>query len=70
MPEPSRVARVDCVYGDLIKRMHNAGCGGMFFGIESGSERMQKVIKGTYGLAGELQLLIAAKITTCGRRLP
>ena len=38
-------ARVDCVDGDLINRMHNAGCRGIFFGIESGSERMQKVIK-------------------------
>jgi len=38
-------ARVDCVDDELIHLMGHAGCGGIFFGIESGSERIQRVIK-------------------------
>ena len=37
-------ARTDCVDEGLIELMAAAGCKGMFFGIETGSERMQKVI--------------------------
>lgn len=38
-------ARVDCVDRELLQAMFNAGCRGIFFGIESGSDRMQKIIK-------------------------
>src|SRR5229473_4655163 len=37
-------ARTDCVDEELIELMSRAGCRGIFFGIESGSARMQKVI--------------------------
>jgi radical SAM superfamily enzyme YgiQ (UPF0313 family) len=37
-------ARTDCVDEELIALMAKAGCRGIFFGIETGSRRMQKVI--------------------------
>jgi len=37
-------ARTDCVDEELISLMSRAGCRGIFFGIETGSGRMQKVI--------------------------
>lgn len=37
-------ARTDCVDEELIALMARAGCRGIFFGIETGSRRMQKVI--------------------------
>jgi radical SAM superfamily enzyme YgiQ (UPF0313 family) len=37
-------ARTDCVDEDLLELMARAGCRGIFFGVESGSERMQKII--------------------------
>jgi radical SAM superfamily enzyme YgiQ (UPF0313 family) len=37
-------ARTDCIDEELIALMAKAGCRGLFFGIETGSARMQKVI--------------------------
>ncbi|MGC9949135.1 MAG: radical SAM protein [Bryobacteraceae bacterium] len=37
-------ARTDCVDQELIELMARAGCVSIFFGIESGSPRMQKII--------------------------
>jgi radical SAM superfamily enzyme YgiQ (UPF0313 family) len=37
-------ARTDCVDEELIELMAAAGCKGMFFGVETGSARMQKII--------------------------
>jgi len=37
-------ARTDCVDEELIEDMAAAGCKGMFFGVETGSARMQKII--------------------------
>jgi hypothetical protein len=37
-------ARTDSVDEELIERMAEAGCRGMFFGVETGSEKMQKII--------------------------
>lgn len=37
-------ARTDCVDEELVALMARAGCRGIFFGIETGSKRMQKVI--------------------------
>jgi radical SAM superfamily enzyme YgiQ (UPF0313 family) len=37
-------ARTDCIDEDLISLMSRAGCRGIFFGIETGSPRMQKII--------------------------
>lgn len=38
-------ARTDCVDNELIALMHRAGCRGIFFGIETGSARLQKIVK-------------------------
>jgi radical SAM superfamily enzyme YgiQ (UPF0313 family) len=37
-------ARTDCVDEPLIELMAAAGCKGVFFGVETGSERMQRII--------------------------
>jgi radical SAM superfamily enzyme YgiQ (UPF0313 family) len=37
-------ARTDCIDEELIALMQRAGCRGIFFGIETGSPRMQKII--------------------------
>ncbi|MDQ3688061.1 MAG: B12-binding domain-containing radical SAM protein [Acidobacteriota bacterium] len=37
-------ARTDCIDSELISRMARAGCIGLFFGIDTGSERMQQII--------------------------
>jgi len=37
-------ARTDCVDQELLDLMARAGCRAMFFGVETGSRRMQKVI--------------------------
>jgi radical SAM superfamily enzyme YgiQ (UPF0313 family) len=38
-------ARTDCIDDELIGLMAQAGCRGIFFGIETGSRRLQKVIR-------------------------
>ena len=37
-------ARTDCVDQELLELMARAGCTGIFYGVEAGSPRMQKVI--------------------------
>ncbi|GAA3757398.1 B12-binding domain-containing radical SAM protein [Terriglobus aquaticus] len=37
-------ARTDCVDAELLQQMASSGCRGLFFGIESGSTRMQRII--------------------------
>ncbi|MGO9257474.1 MAG: B12-binding domain-containing radical SAM protein [Bryobacteraceae bacterium] len=37
-------ARTDCVDEELLESMASAGCNGIFFGIESGSRRIQRII--------------------------
>jgi hypothetical protein len=37
-------ARTDCVDDELLELMAEAGCRGIFFGIEAGSRRMQRII--------------------------
>src|SRR5437667_9243985 len=44
-------ARTDCVDDELIALMAEAGCRGIFFGIETGSNRMQSVINKKLDLA-------------------
>jgi radical SAM superfamily enzyme YgiQ (UPF0313 family) len=44
-------ARTDCVDDGLIALMARAGCEGIFFGIETGSPRMQKIINKKLDLA-------------------
>jgi radical SAM superfamily enzyme YgiQ (UPF0313 family) len=38
-------ARVDCVDKELLRKMAEAGCVGMYFGIETGSRRMQEIAR-------------------------
>jgi hypothetical protein len=38
-------ARVDCVNPELLAEMAEAGCIGIFFGIETGSQRLQPIVK-------------------------
>ena len=38
-------ARVDCVDDELLEEMAEAGCVGLYFGIETGSKRMQQIAK-------------------------
>jgi radical SAM superfamily enzyme YgiQ (UPF0313 family) len=38
-------ARVDCVDSELLTRMAEAGCVGLYFGIETGSARLQQIAK-------------------------
>src|SRR5205814_1110404 len=37
-------ARTDCVDEELLELMARAGCDGIFFGVETGSKRMQRII--------------------------
>lgn len=41
----SASSRLDCLDEEIIGRMAEAGCSGLFFGIESGSEKIQNAIK-------------------------
>jgi radical SAM superfamily enzyme YgiQ (UPF0313 family) len=63
--EPFRwgcAARTDCIDDELIALMAQAGCRGIFFGIETGSARLQQVIhKG-------LDLVEAARRVRCTER--
>jgi len=38
-------ARIDCVDEELLRKMAEAGCVGLYFGVETGSARMQQVTK-------------------------
>lgn len=38
-------ARMDCVDPELIERMAASGCTAIYFGVEAGSERMQRIAK-------------------------
>jgi len=44
-------ARIDCVDEELLNRMAEAGCVGLYFGIETGSARMQQVARKRLDLA-------------------
>ena len=50
-------ARTDCIDEDLIKLMSKAGCKGIFFGIETGSARLQKIIKKNLDLSEAIQMV-------------
>jgi radical SAM superfamily enzyme YgiQ (UPF0313 family) len=53
-------ARTDCIDDELIELMYRAGCRGVFFGVETGSPRLQRVIDKDLDL-GEA----AARIRQC-----
>ena len=44
-------ARTDCIDDELLALMARAGCTGIFFGIETGSQRLQQVINKKLDLA-------------------
>jgi radical SAM superfamily enzyme YgiQ (UPF0313 family) len=55
-------ARADCVDDDLLRRMADAGCVGLYLGVETGSARMQKIS------AKRLDLnLVEPTLNTCER---
>lgn len=56
-------ARTDCIDDALIDLMHRAGCRGIFFGIETGSARMQKIVKKNIDLKEALD-----RIAHCDKR--
>ncbi len=53
-------ARTDCVDDELISLMAQAGCTGLFFGIDSGSERMQKIISKDLNLSDAESMVASA----------
>lgn len=53
-------ARTDCVDDELLALMASAGCTGIFFGIETGSQRLQHVIKKKLDLAESWQRIECA----------
>jgi hypothetical protein len=53
-------ARTDCIDDDLLERMAQAGCTGIFFGIETGSQRLQTVINKKLDLSESWQRIEAA----------
>src|SRR5262249_56800976 len=55
-------ARTDCIDEELIELMASAGCRGMFFGIETGSQRMQKIIDKGLDMADS-----AARVRACDK---
>ncbi len=55
-------ARTDCIDEELIELMASAGCRGVFFGIETGSARMQKIIDKGLDLADS-----AACVRSCSK---
>lgn len=50
-------ARTDCVDEELIALMSKAGCRGIFYGIETGSSRMQTVIKKRLDLSEAIRMI-------------
>jgi len=55
-------ARTDCIDEELIELMASAGCRGIFFGIETGSARMQKIIDKGLDMADS-----AARVRSCSK---
>jgi len=53
-------ARTDCVDDELIELMYRAGCRSLFFGVETGSPRLQRAIEKDLDLREA-----AARIRTC-----
>lgn len=53
-------ARTDCIDDELLSLMAGAGCTGIFFGIETGSQRLQHVINKKLDLAEALQRIECA----------
>lgn len=52
-------ARTDRVDDELLERMSEAGCRGIFYGIETGSQRLQKIVRKRLDLGKARQALRA-----------
>jgi radical SAM superfamily enzyme YgiQ (UPF0313 family) len=59
-------ARVDCLDAELLQLMAESGCEGIFFGVETGSPRMQKVIRKNLNLENALPVIDAARAAGIG----
>ncbi|MDQ4098394.1 MAG: B12-binding domain-containing radical SAM protein [Actinomycetota bacterium] len=55
-------ARMDCVDGVLLAQMHEAGCRKIYFGVETGSARLQKLVQKDLDLA-----LVGPTIDACSQ---
>jgi len=53
-------ARTDCIDDELLELMARAGCTGIFFGIETGSQRLQHVINKKLDLTEAVQRIASA----------
>ena len=53
-------ARTDCIDDELLELMASAGCTGIFFGIETGSQRLQHVINKKLDLAEAVERIACA----------
>ena len=56
------------IHDELIARMARAGCRGIFFGIETGSERLQRAIKKKFRPPGGYETKSNARIGTESKR--
>ena len=54
-------ARVDCIDPGLLQLMAESGCIGIFYGIETGSPRMQKLIRKNLKLDKALEIIEASR---------
>lgn len=50
-------ARIDCISDSLLENMANAGCVAIFFGVETGSQNMQKIINKKLKLNSVIKVL-------------
>jgi len=53
-------ARTDCIDDELLELMARAGCTGIFFGIETGSQRLQHVINKKLDLSEAVERIACA----------
>ena len=56
-------ARIDCVNKEMLAKMKLAGCSDVFFGIETGSERMQQIIKKKLNISKIYEIADFCRIT-------
>ncbi len=54
-------ARTDCVDEELLELMAQAGCRGVFFGVEVGSQRMQRIIDKDLDVQRAREMISAAE---------
>lgn len=54
-------ARVDCIDEELLQLMAESGCTGIFYGVETGSPRMQKIIRKNLKLDKALSIVDATR---------